>query len=95
MRLIIAALLIMSASLALGQEKTPEQIELEARAQEAAKKAASDTTTPMGWSHKLVFGLDLSQVSYTDWAQGGKQFPVVCIEIARPIHRINLNSRSG
>jgi hypothetical protein len=34
--------------------------------------AASDTTAPVGWMHALVAGLTMTQVSFTDWAEGGE-----------------------
>src|SRR5690349_6276412 len=34
--------------------------------------AQADTATPVyGWKHTLVSGLTLTQIAYTDWAQGG------------------------
>lgn len=34
--------------------------------------AQGDTTAPVyGWKHTLVSGLTLTQIAYTDWAQGG------------------------
>ena len=41
-----------------------------ARAQDSA--AAPPPPPPDGWKHSLVAGLNLTQVSYTNWAKGGE-----------------------
>lgn len=71
MKSAIMLFIICSVLTCIAQEKTKEEIENEKRFQEAAKKAGTDTTKQYGWSHSVITGIGLSQVSFTDWEQGG------------------------
>jgi hypothetical protein len=55
-----------------AQEKTPEQIEQEKKFQEKAAQAGKDTVKAYGWTHSVVTGLNLTQISFKDWAAGGE-----------------------
>ena len=66
-RLTLFILLLLSTP-AFGQEPDASR---EKRFQEEAARAA-DTTKPMGWKMGSIAGLNLSQVSFKDWAQGGE-----------------------
>ncbi len=73
MRITILAMLILLPLLASAQEgKSKEDIEREKKFQEAASAAGKDTATPLGWSQRIVTGANLTQVSFTDWVQGGE-----------------------
>ncbi len=39
---------------------------------ERAAKVGQDTAKQYGWTHAIVTGLNLSQVSFKDWVQGGE-----------------------
>jgi hypothetical protein len=67
MRRLIVLLILSSVSLLYAQEKDADR---EKRLQQEAAKAR-DTTKPMGWQLASVAGINLSQVSFKDWAQGG------------------------
>lgn len=43
----------------------------EKKFREQAAKAGQDTTKHYGWKHAIVTGLNLTQVSFKDWVQGG------------------------
>ena len=49
-----------------------EVLEGEKEFREKAAKLQQDTTKPFGWTHKVVTGLNFTQVSYKDWTQGGQ-----------------------
>jgi hypothetical protein len=72
MRTIMILALLCCASLALSQDKTPEQIEQEKKFQEKAAQAGTDTSKHYGWTHSIVTGLNLTQISFKDWAAGGE-----------------------
>jgi hypothetical protein len=55
-----------------SQERSQEDIEREKAFQERAAKLHLDTTKSFGWTHKVVTGMNLTQVSYKDWAPGGQ-----------------------
>lgn len=44
----------------------------EKRFQETAAQAGADSSKPFGWTHNIVTGVNLTQVSFKDWAQGGE-----------------------
>lgn len=67
MRRLIVLLILSSASLLYAQEKDADR---EKRLQQEAAKGR-DTSKPMGWQLASVAGINLSQVSFRDWAQGG------------------------
>jgi putative salt-induced outer membrane protein YdiY len=66
-RLTLPVLLLFALS-AFGQDNDPAR---EKRFQEEAARG-QDTTKPRGWVMGSVAGLNLSQVSFKDWAQGGE-----------------------
>lgn len=66
-RLTLFILLLFSIP-AVGQEPDASR---EARFQKEAAQGA-DTTKPMGWILGSIAGVNLSQVSFKDWAQGGE-----------------------
>jgi len=68
---IVVTILLLSFLPLLAQEKTKEEQENDKRFQEASQKAGSDTTKQYGWNHSVITALSLSQISFTDWAQGG------------------------
>ncbi len=72
MRTLIVALCLLCTVFAAAQDKTPEQIEQEKKYQEQASKIGTDTTKPFGWTHSVVTGLNLTQISFKDWAAGGE-----------------------
>ena len=53
-----------------AQEK--EDQEREKAFRERAAKLQQDSTKSYGWTHNLVTGLNLTQVSFKDWVQGGE-----------------------
>jgi hypothetical protein len=61
----ISALLCSLAFLTLARAQTP------ATQTPAAQTPATPPPPELGWKHHLVAGLTLTQVSYTDWVQGG------------------------
>jgi Protein of unknown function (DUF3078) len=63
-------LIIASPFILRGQNK--EVLEGDKEARERAAKLQQDTTKPFGWTHKVVTGLNFTQVSYKDWTQGGQ-----------------------
>jgi hypothetical protein len=54
-----------------AQEKTKEDLEREKRLQDMASKVGQDTGKTYGWKHSVQTGLNMTQVSFTDWAPGG------------------------
>lgn len=44
----------------------------EKRFQETAAQAGADSSKPFGWTHNIVTGVNLTQVSFKDWVQGGE-----------------------
>ncbi len=71
MRQWLWVVLVLATTVALGQEKSKEDIEREARIQEQAAKAGQDTVKEWGWGHRMLVGINLSQTSFTNWAPGG------------------------
>jgi hypothetical protein len=53
-------------------QQDKEQSEREKQFRERAAKLQQDTTKPFGWTHNLVAGVNLTQVSFKDWVQGGE-----------------------
>lgn len=68
---ILSLLIVLAFSEALAQVPTKEEQEKEKAFQERAQKGP-DTTKAVGWSLNLVSGLNLTQVAYKDWTQGGE-----------------------
>ncbi len=65
-RLFIAFLLLSC----IGQ--VTAQTDQEKRFRDLAQKSGQDTSKEYGWKHSVVAGLNLSEVSFKDWAQGGE-----------------------
>jgi hypothetical protein len=72
MRFLVVSLLLLSLQPAFAQELSKEDQEREKAFRERAAALNPDTTKPAGWIHKMVAGVNLSQVSFKDWAQGGQ-----------------------
>lgn len=68
MKKLLILLVFCGMSAGLAQDKETDR---EKRFQQEAGKGI-DTTKPMGWVPAGVAGLNLSQVAFKDWAQGGE-----------------------
>lgn len=68
MKAMVCAVLFLVGLAAYAQEDPAR----EKRFQESASKAGADSSKPFGWTHHLVTGANLTQVSFKDWAQGGE-----------------------
>lgn len=68
----IAVLLLLSLTAAAQEGKSKEDLEREKKFQETAGAAGNDTTKQYGWTQRIVTGANLTQVSFTDWVQGGE-----------------------
>jgi hypothetical protein len=69
-----AALVILVAlvsAIAYGQQLTKEELEQERAFQERAEQAKADSMKKLGWTHNVVTGVNLTEVAFSDWAQGG------------------------
>jgi hypothetical protein len=55
-----------------SQETSKEDQEREKALRERAASLKQDTTKPFGWTQQIVTGVNLTQVSFKDWAQGGQ-----------------------
>ena len=60
-----------SATMALGQG-SKEDKDREAKFQERSAATSKDTTHQYGMTHTLVSGVNLTQISFKDWVQGGE-----------------------
>lgn len=67
---VMMALAVFSAS-ACGQIVTKEELDQEKKYQETAEKARLDSVKTYGWTHNVVTGVNLTEVAFSDWAQGG------------------------
>lgn len=72
MRFTLIMLLLLASLTAFSQEKTPDQIEQEKKFQDQAAKAVKDSAKVYGWKHSVVTALNLTQISFKDWAGGGE-----------------------
>ncbi len=68
---ILTLVLVVSSTLFAQLERTKEEVEREKAYQEKAAKATADSLKKYGWTHEIVTGLNLSEVAFKDWAQGG------------------------
>lgn len=68
----IIVILALIAANAPAQQRSQEDIDREKKFQERSAAAQKDTATPLGWNHAVVSGANLTQVSFTNWAQGGE-----------------------
>ncbi|MGA9116085.1 MAG: DUF3078 domain-containing protein [Bacteroidota bacterium] len=73
MKAFLAQAILLLAALPLAAQDQPAGTDLdrEKRFREQAA-TAPDTSQPSGWRHGLAGTLNLSQVSYRDWAPGGE-----------------------
>ncbi|MGA9119420.1 MAG: DUF3078 domain-containing protein [Bacteroidota bacterium] len=63
--------LLIFTSIAQAQ-LTQEEQDREKKFQERSMAATKDTVPQFGWNHTMLAGLNLTQVSFKDWAQGGE-----------------------
>jgi hypothetical protein len=71
MKYVICVMLFIFST-SLSQEKTQKEIEQEKQFQDRAAQVNTDTTRVYGWHHNIITGMNLTQVSFKDWAQGGE-----------------------
>ena len=71
LRAILPILVLVVFPMAQAQ-LSKEDADREKRLQEKAAAATADTSKKYGWHHGMVAGLNLTQVSFKDWAQGGE-----------------------
>jgi hypothetical protein len=64
-------LLVGIVSFTSAQQGAEDQAR-EKKLQEQSMAAAKDTSLHYGWTHAMQTGLNLTQVSFKDWAQGGE-----------------------
>ncbi len=64
--------LCMISVTAYSQELSKDDLEREKAFRERAAKLQQDSAKNYGWNHKMVAGVNLTQVSYKDWAPGGQ-----------------------
>ncbi len=64
--------LYMISVTAYSQELSKDDLEREKAFREHAAKLQQDSAKMYGWNHKISTGVNLTQVSYKDWAQGGQ-----------------------
>ena len=67
----LLALALLCATGIYAQQKTQEEIDREKKFQEQASKVNADTSKHYGWNHTASAALNLTQVSFRDWASGG------------------------
>ena len=72
MKQMLSIVLYLVSTTVYSQERSQEDIEREKAFQERAAKLQQDSAKGFGWTHKLVTGVNLTQVSYKDWAPGGQ-----------------------
>jgi len=72
LRQLFFLLLCAISTTGFAQELTKDDIEREKGLRERAAKLQQDSARAYGWNHKIVTGVNLTQVSYKDWAQGGQ-----------------------
>ena len=65
-------IVLFTSSIAAAQEPSKEDQEREKAFRERASSLQPDSAKPFGWTHKMVTGLNLTQVSFKDWAPGGQ-----------------------
>jgi hypothetical protein len=64
-------LLALASAGAFAQQTAKEQLDQESRYEEIAEKAKTDSVKTFGWTHRIVTGVNLTEVAFSDWAQGG------------------------
>ncbi len=70
-RIVLLMFLLLSTQ-GFSQEPTKQDQEREKAFRERAGNLKQDTTKPFGWNHTMVAGVNLTQVAFKDWAQGGQ-----------------------
>lgn len=71
MKWLCIILITLSTITAYAQE-SKEDAEREKRFREKAAQVGKDTVKTYGWTQNVVAGLNLAQISFKDWAQGGE-----------------------
>lgn len=71
-RTLLPIILFAMSLTGFAQELSKEDQAREKAFRERAEKLQADTAKPFSWTHKLVTGLNLTQVSFKDWAPGGQ-----------------------
>ncbi len=64
-------MLALTSLAACAQQLTKDELEQERIYQERAEKAKADSVKKFGWTHNIVTGVNLTEVAFSDWAQGG------------------------
>jgi len=67
---VVCALAFLAGGARAQQHDTME-VGRERAFQEQAQTAKSDTLKKFGWRHSVVAGVNLNEVAFSDWAQGG------------------------
>lgn len=65
-------LLSIATYLLLALQCVAQDAAQEQKFRDEAAKAGTDSTKSYGWTHSVVTGLNLTQISFKDWAQGGE-----------------------
>jgi hypothetical protein len=60
------------ATINLYAQDSKEDAEREKKFRDKAAQAGKDTSKAYGWTQNIVTGVNLTQVSFKDWAQGGE-----------------------
>lgn len=68
----ILTFIVLVLSITALAQVTDEEKEREKRFREQAAAIGKDTSKSYGWKHNVVTGLNLTQVSFKDWAAGGE-----------------------
>jgi hypothetical protein len=71
-RQFVFVMLCLISTTGFAQEMSKDDIEREKALRERAAKLQQDSTKPYGWTHTVVTGLNLTEVAFKDWAQGGQ-----------------------
>jgi hypothetical protein len=69
--IVAVVVLVFLSTNVFGQQTTKQELEQEKKFQEEAEKAKTDSVKSYGWTHSVVAGVNLTEVSFSDWAQGG------------------------
>ncbi|HTX99448.1 MAG TPA: DUF3078 domain-containing protein [Bacteroidota bacterium] len=68
--IIVLSAIVLASSIVLAQASKEDQ-DREKKFQEHSAAATADTSKEFGWKHAMVSGLNLTQISFKDWAAGG------------------------
>jgi hypothetical protein len=69
--IILVVLASVVTACAVAQQTAKEELEREKKFQEEAEKAKTDSVKKYGWTHRITTGLNLTEVAFSDWAEGG------------------------